>query len=105
MRFRLLILHDPDAEARGFNLRGTRVPLISFCPSPPAEDVSTYDGRPSINDVGVEYWKIPIPYLFKARPDLRGIAALQRTDFLYVPTKWCDVAPIIGSDAPYYDRF
>lgn len=105
MRFRILILKDPDAKARGFDLRGTKVPLTFFCPVRAKPDIATFNGQRSLDQIETEYWKVPICLLFKARPDLIPIKTLRQADNFLIPVSWCDIAPIGPADADYYHRF
>lgn len=95
LKFRLFIFKDPDSGDRGFSLKGIKVPLTTFCPEALPREVKSYDD----SDVGgrfPDYWKVPTSLLCMARPDL--VRHLRGIDFYYVPTAWCDVAPINSWD-------
>jgi len=91
MKFRILVLRDPDAKDRGFSLKGLRVPLTTFAPVKATPRLLSYDGS-SAYGPHVEYWKIPTCLIAMARPELSR--KLRGIDQLLIPTEWCDVAPV-----------
>jgi len=92
MQFRILILKDPHAEARGFSLKGIKVPLRDWCPREATEDVSTFNGKRLLKGPYLEFWRLSCDDLIRARPQLEKW--LKGADHLLVPTEHCDVAPI-----------
>jgi len=92
VRFRILILRDPCAQARGYSLKGIIVPLVNYCPVIPLGTVLDLDNKPVAAAEYHQHWKIPTYYLVKAAPHLKWL--LRGVDNLLVPTEWCDVAPV-----------
>jgi hypothetical protein len=91
MKFRILILKDPDAKDRGYSLKGLRLPLTTLCPVKATPKLLSYDGA-SAYGPHVEYWKVPTSLIAMARPELSR--KLRGIDQLLIPTEWCDVAPV-----------
>ena len=93
MKFRVLILKDPQAKARGFSIKGIQVPLRTWCPVLYDEDdFATFDGKKLERGKHPRFWKINCADILSVRPDLAR--HLKKVDYLYVPVEYCDVAPI-----------
>lgn len=95
LRFRIFILKDPDAEARGYSFAGIKVPLTTWCPIESRPSIQSLDGG-SAHGRYIDYWKIPVADLCKARPSLTH--HLRGLDFIYIPTEWADVGPVVSYD-------
>jgi len=97
LRLRLFVIRDPDAEARGYSYKGIKIPLTTFCPIAFKNiPVISYDGTEVWQDSTKEYWAVPTYLLIRARPSLSW--PLRKIDTLYLPTTWCDVAPVDSLD-------
>lgn len=90
-KIRILIFKDPEAEERGYSLKGIRVPLTSFCPVKSDPSIIGYDDT-KVHGLCAEYWDIPTCLLILARPSLAPY--LRKINYLLIPTEWCDIAPI-----------
>jgi hypothetical protein len=100
VKFRILILKDPHAEVRGFNLKGIKVPLRDWCPVNWEEDVATFDGKRLHRGPYQKFWRLSCADLIRSRPMLERF--LKRIDHLLVPTEFCDVAPIERADEAWF---
>lgn len=92
MKFRILVLKDPHAEARGFSLKGIKVPLRDWCPVHWNEDVATFEGKKLMNGRYDRFWRLRVEDLVLARPALERF--LRKADHLLVPVEFCDVSPV-----------
>ena len=95
LRFRIFILKDPDAENRGYSFKGIKVPLTTFCPIESRPSMQSLDGSSAYGPY-IDYWKIPVDLLCKAKPSLSS--HLRGLDFIYIPTEWADVGPVLSYD-------
>jgi len=92
MKFRILVLQDPHAQARGFSIKGIKVPLRDWCPILHHEDVATFDGKKLPKGRYPRFWRLHVEDLVHVRPQLER--HLKGVQYLLVPTEQCDVAPI-----------
>jgi len=93
LKFRVLILKDPHAQARGFSLKGLKVPLRTWCPILYSEDeFSTFNGKKLNKGIYNRFWKLACSDLIKAKPELEKF--LGKHEFIHVPLEFCDVAPV-----------
>lgn len=92
MKFRILVLKDPHAEARGFSLKGIKVPLRNWCAVSYNDDIATFDGKKMTYGLYNEFWSLSCDDLILSNPALAK--HLKRSDTLLIPAEFCDIAPI-----------
>lgn len=93
MKFRVLILKDPHAKARGFSLKGIKVPLRTWCPILYSEDdFATFNGKKLQKGQYHRFWKLSCHDIIESKPELGKF--LKGQDYLHVPVEFCDVAPV-----------
>lgn len=92
MKFRILIVKDPEADGRGYSLKGIKIPLTTWCPMNLTRDLRDLNGNRVEPGLYHQFWKVPCDLLIKSRPSLAR--HLRGLDCLAIPVDWCDIAPI-----------